>query len=352
MTTRPGRVRQLSVFVTLGLLACAALALNAGPVLAQSGQLGELSDRIARLQRELQTLQQTVYRGTKPATGAARAVARSAAPARDSGFAATVEIRLSEFETLIRGLERRIESLEVAEHRSKGRIERMAADLEHRLRNLEQGQAPPPPVADAAGTAGRIGGRFGGGSAGLATTIIGGTTAPDAPPRPLGTIRLRKSNQPGAPPATGARPAARAGTQFASTSPILPPGEPRQQYDYALSLILNEQDFAKAEKAFTAFIDIHAEHKLAGNAYFWLGQTHFVRKDFDNAAFAFADGFKKYPRSNKAPENLFKLGMSLGRLGKTREACTTFSRLLETFPQTGKTLKTRISRQRKRLKCA
>lgn len=331
MTIQPGRSRHISAFFAFALVATAVLALNTGSALAQSSQLGELTDRIERLQRELQTLQQTVYRGGKPPAGAA---ARAPAPVGNSGFAATVEVRLGELEALIRGLERRIESLEIAEHRAKGQIERMAADMEHRLRTLEQGQAPPPPGADS-----RLGR---GGSAGLGTTIIGGTSSANAPPRLLGTLKLRKSGSPGTPPA---------GNQVASTAPILPPGDARQQYDYALSLILNEQDFAKAERAFSAFIDGHPKHDLAGNAYFWLGQTHFARKDFENAAFAFADGFKKHPRSNKAPENLFKLGMSLGRLGKAREACTTFSRLLDTFPKTSRTLKARISRQRQRLKC-
>ncbi len=310
-----------------GRLALCALALflaGGGPGFAQSGGLGELTQRIDRLQRELQTLQRSVYRGATPP----RAPAASGAQ-----FAATVEVRLGELEALLRGLERRIESLEIAGHRAKGRFERMTADLEHRLRMLERGGASPPPVADAAAA-------DNGGA--LATTIIGGTQAADAPPRPLGTLRLSRPGQPGA----------QRDAQVASAAPILPEGEPKEQYDHALSLIRNEQDFAKAEKAFTAFIASHPGHDLAGNAYFWLGQTHFARKDFKNAKFAFAAGVQKHPRSKKVPETLYKLGDSLGRLGETREACTVFSRLLETYPNPNRTLKTRISRQRKRLKCA
>ena len=118
-----------------------------------------------------------------------------------------------------------------------------------------------------------------------------------------------------------------------------------------MSLILQEQEFAEAEKAFAAFIEQHPRHDLTGNAYFWLGQTRFVREDYQNAAFAFAEGFQKFPRSGKAPDNLYKLGTSLARLGKTREACIAFRQLLETFPQALQTRKPGILRERKRLKC-
>ena len=318
MNEHPGRLFRPRSAGGLALSVLALAMVCCGPALAQSGRAGTLTDRIERLERELRTLRRAVPRGGAPT-----------AAVSNTQFAATVEIRLSEMEVLIRGLERRIESLEIAERRARSRSERVATDLEHRLRGLERGQTPPGAAAGAATAPAPA-------PAGAAT-IIGGTTAPDASPRPLGTLRLSGSGQPAATPA---RPA-----------PTLPEGGPKEQYDHALSLIRDEQDFAKAEKAFAAFIARHPKHALAGNAYFWLGQTHFVREDFQNAAFAFADGFQRFPRGEKAPENLYKLGASLGRLGKTQEACVAFRQLLETFPKAGRTLKSRIARERKRLKC-
>ena len=61
---------------------------------------------------------------------------------------------------------------------------------------------------------------------------------------------------------------------------------------------------------------------LAGNAQYWLGETYYVRKDYENAATAFALGYQKYPKSAKAADDLLKLGMSLGNLGKKPDACT------------------------------
>ena len=293
--------------IALG-MACVPL-----PAAGQSADLYELTDRLDRLQREVQTLQRTVSRG-----GGAGRTADSAANA---------EVRLTEFEALIRGLEQRIETLENEKRRESERLQKLTSDLQLRLQALEQG-TPAPDAADATAAAGVRN-----------PSIIGGTTAPDAPPRPLGTLKLRDAE-------AAAEPAP------APAEPLLPPGSAKEQYDYALSLTLKEADYAKAGTAFRAFIDTHPKHQLTGNAYFWLGRTYFVRKDYENASFAFADGYRKFPRGPKAPDSLYNLGVSLRHLGKKREACTALARLLDKFPNVNRTLKTRVSRQRKRLKCS
>ncbi len=280
------------------------------PAAAQSLELYEITDRLDRLQREVQTLQ--------------RSVSRDAASGRNSDAATQAEIRLNEFEGLIRSLEKRIETLENDRRRDAPRLDKLASDLELRLRTLEQGAPPSPTAAPAAAPPPEEGG-----------SIIGGTAAPDAPPRPLGTLKLGAAAA--VPP-----PAA----------PVLPPGSAKEQYDHALTLTLKEADYGKAGAAFRAFIDAHPKHLLTGNAYFWLGRTHFVRKDYEGASFAFADGYRKFPRGSKAPDNLYNLGMSLRELGKKREACTAFARLLDKFPKINRTLKNRVSRQQKRLKCS
>ena len=100
-----------------------------------------------------------------------------------------------------------------------------------------------------------------------------------------------------------------------------------------------------------SFIDGNPKHALTSNAHYWLGRTFFVRADYENAAFAFAEGFQKFPETKKAPANLLNLGMSLSRLGKNREACTTYTRLLRTYQDAGDSIKRRITRERRRAKC-
>ena len=68
---------------------------------------------------------------------------------------------------------------------------------------------------------------------------------------------------------------------------------------------------------------------LAGNAQYWMGETYYVRGRYQDAAVTFAEGYQKYPTNSKAPDNLLKLGMSLGQLGKKADACVAFAQGFE-----------------------
>src|SRR5262249_27511907 len=100
----------------------------------------------------------------------------------------------------------------------------------------------------------------------------------------------------------------------------LPGATPDEQYQYAFDL-LRQTKYDEAEKALHTFVDEYPENPLAGNASYWLGETYFVRQDYNNAALTFAQGFQKYPKSGKAPDTLLKLGISLAALGETADAC-------------------------------
>jgi len=126
---------------------------------------------------------------------------------------------------------------------------------------------------------------------------------------------------------------------------------PEQQYDRAHWLIIKRRDFAAAERVLTDFISANHSHRLAPNAYYWLGRTYFVRSNFEQAAITFAEGFQRFPKSTKAPAILLNLGTSLSRLGKNSEACTTYFRLQKNFGGMEQSVKRRLDRERKRSKC-
>ena len=84
---------------------------------------------------------------------------------------------------------------------------------------------------------------------------------------------------------------------------------------------LQRKNFAAAEENFQRIIDDYPHYKLRPNAYYWLGETFYARKDYNKAAMAFLDGKRQYPNSPKAGHNLYKLAMSLHYLGESKEAC-------------------------------
>jgi len=95
----------------------------------------------------------------------------------------------------------------------------------------------------------------------------------------------------------------------------LPAGTPKAQYNYVYGLLM-KRDLPKAEAALKAFLANHPKHELADNATFWLGETHYTRKNYQEAIRVYYDAYKKYPKGNKAPAVLLKLGMSLANIGE------------------------------------
>lgn len=131
----------------------------------------------------------------------------------------------------------------------------------------------------------------------------------------------------------------------------LPVGTPKEQYDYAFD-ILRQADYASAETALRMFLEANASDDLAGNAQYWLGETYYVRGDFEQAAVEFLSGYQTYPSSAKAPDNLLKLGLSMARLGQTDGACTALTRLATEYPSANDTIRRRAQTERARLKCS
>jgi tol-pal system protein YbgF len=135
-----------------------------------------------------------------------------------------------------------------------------------------------------------------------------------------------------------------------ATAASLPNGSATDQYNYAFGL-LRSQDYPAAESAFTQFVQKHPQDELAGNAQYWLGETFFVRNDYNSAAAAFAKGYQTYPKSPKAQDNLLKLGVSLGNTGKKQEACLIFGKLEKDFPNLAPANRERSVREKQRLGC-
>jgi tol-pal system protein YbgF len=125
---------------------------------------------------------------------------------------------------------------------------------------------------------------------------------------------------------------------------------PEEQYKYAFGL-LSQANYGEAELALRSFVDQNPNDRLAGNAKYWLGETFYVRQDYQQAAVTFAEAYQEYPGSAKAPDNLLKLGMSLSALGSQSDACGTFVELLKRYPEAAVTILQRAKQERQRLSC-
>ncbi|MCH9806587.1 MAG: tol-pal system protein YbgF [Alphaproteobacteria bacterium] len=127
-------------------------------------------------------------------------------------------------------------------------------------------------------------------------------------------------------------------------------GDPKQAYEQAYGYLLQE-DYGAAETAFKNFLVRYPNHGLAGNAQYWLGESHYVRGEYKPAASAFLEGYEKYRKNAKAPDSLLKLAMSLDRLGQRDAACSSYSELASRYPNAPPHVKRRAQSERRRAGC-
>ena len=119
---------------------------------------------------------------------------------------------------------------------------------------------------------------------------------------------------------------------FQAEEKILPNESPEKQYEFATSF-LKVGDYSTAERAFNEFVNTNPDHKLAGNAQYWYAETFRIRQLYTDAASAYLEGYQKYPKGEKAPINLLKLGVSMVQIGEKDQGCKMINGVAEQYPE-------------------
>ena len=210
-----------------------------------------------------------------------------------------VEDRFNQLQQSITLLTGQIEQLQYRNQQLQQQLEKMQADYEFRLEQMEKGRGGGAPRSPG----------------GAQAAAPGPGPAPAAPPPPA---------------------AANAGGD--------------QMYNDAMKK-LQDGDNAGAERGFKAFLQSHPKHALAGNAQYWLGESYYARKDYQNAMTAFAEGYKVYKTSPKGPDNLLKLGITLAVMGRKADACQVFAKFSQDYPRATDLQKRRVDQERQKNGC-
>ena len=137
---------------------------------------------------------------------------------------------------------------------------------------------------------------------------------------------------------------------FIAEEKILPDSSPEEQYEFATSF-LKVGDYNMAERAFREFVDKNPEHNLAGNAQYWYAETFRIRQLFTDAASAYLEGYQKYPKSQKAPINLLKLGVSLVQIGEKDQGCLMISGVKKEYPKANQSVLQKAKYEEKKFEC-
>ena len=137
---------------------------------------------------------------------------------------------------------------------------------------------------------------------------------------------------------------------FESEEKILPDGTPQEQYQFATSF-LKVGDYNMAEKAFREFVLTNPENKLSGNAQYWYAETFRIRQLYTDAASAYLEGYQKYPKSEKAPINLLKLGVSLVQIGEKDQGCLMIAGVKQQYPNATQSVLQKAKYEEKKFEC-
>lgn len=140
------------------------------------------------------------------------------------------------------------------------------------------------------------------------------------------------------------------GSNIANAADRAPAVSANQAYGQARSKLL-DGDFDGAQEDFAGFIADFPEDELIDEAWFWLGETHYVRGDYSTAADAYLTSLRTARNGSVAPDAMVRLASSLGALGRNDEACQTLSRFSRDFPSAGPNATARAERESLRAGC-
>jgi tol-pal system protein YbgF len=138
---------------------------------------------------------------------------------------------------------------------------------------------------------------------------------------------------------------------FQTEQNILPNGTPEKQYEFATSF-LKVGDYSTAERAFREFVITNPEHILAGNAQYWYAETFRIRQLYTDAATAYLEGYQKYPKGEKAPINLLKLGVSMVQIGEKEQGCKMIVGVEEQYPKANQSVLQKAKYESKKFECS
>lgn len=300
------------------LLSLMGALLIATPALAQD--YSGLQSKIDRLERDMTFLQRQVYQGDPNASAVTVPTGGAAAGA------ATVQF--TQIQEEMRALRGQFEQIDFRIRKLEEDQRKRAEDTEFRLQQLEQNAMPA--AAPAAGDAAAV------------------TPAPDAAPVAAKADGYDiNASDPAAARNTSAQ------YEPAATPTAAPKGfaSSREHYNHAFKL-LNDAKYADAASSFSSFVAQHPKDALVPNAYYWMGESFYARRDFTKAAEGFRKGYESAPKGQKAPDNLLKLSLSLANLKRKDEACIVLKQISAQYGATAKTTAAKASSEYKRLACA
>jgi tol-pal system protein YbgF len=112
-----------------------------------------------------------------------------------------------------------------------------------------------------------------------------------------------------------------------------PAGESAPElYDRALKKIREEQDYNAGRELMEAFLKRYPQHDLAVNAAYWIGETYYAEKNYEQAILQFEEIIQKYGDHPKVASAMLKQALAFESTGDQATARLLLQRVIERYP--------------------
>ncbi len=315
-----------------------SLLLAAMPAKANSDMQKEIDD----LREDLMVLQRQIYRGA----GSSGEVSKSAAVSQEQAAAGNVQVKIGEYDEVIRKVNGRMDTLEYQVKQLESKLDKINRDMEIRFKILEGRPVPdnlssPTPAIPTTYEA-KV-------ASSASKAVTGdGIQGDDLAPIAGSNVAAPKNTTAGS--ADGAPQQLIADDTEAKPVVTAQPKSAEEIYSNGMEA-LNSSLYDEAEMAFQQILTQYPNDKLAGNAQYWIGEVYFKQGNYNKAKVAFKNGYEKYHNGNKAPDSLFKLGLTFKANKENKNACIVLSSFGAEFPKANADLAKRVQAEASKLGC-
>lgn len=107
--------------------------------------------------------------------------------------------------------------------------------------------------------------------------------------------------------------------------------DPEELYNGAYSK-LSDGDFKASREEFKKFLQLFPQTEYSDNAQFWIGESYYREKRYEEAIIEFEEVIKKYPQGNKVPDAQLKQAFSFIALDDTNSAKLLLEKIIKQYP--------------------
>ena len=299
---------------------------------------------IEELREDVLVLQRQMYRNTGNIASSGNTNTQKTAEDSAKG---DVQVKISEYDEIIRKVNGRMDTLEYDLKKTNEKLDKINRDMEIRFKILEGRQVPANLSAPAKMP---VGVTHDSPMADKPAREVAGDAIKGTDLEPLSGMAAIPEKDKDAPQPLVPMADINYQDKPENSAPLAKPASPEEMYQSGMQAY-NAGLTDEAEIAFKEILQKFPKHNLAGNAQYWLGETYLKTGEYGKAKQAFKSGYEDYKNGNKAPDSLFKLGVTLTKLNDRKSSCIIYNSFESEFPKADAGLKSRVKTEAGKLDC-